>query len=68
MLSRKFTNGNSDHAAIIVKIEQFKGTMLYMLEAVLQRGVCFTSWDNFRNLNMVYDEVFYRKLNCNRDK
>jgi hypothetical protein len=38
-----------------------------MLESVLQRGVCFTSWENFKNINMVYDEVFYRKLICNRD-
>ena len=68
MLSKKSTNANSDHAAIVVKVEQAKGTMLFMLEAVPKRGVCLTSWDNFRNLNMVYDEVFYRKLNCNRDK
>lgn len=52
---------------MIVKLKKYMGHQIFILESVLVRGVCFTSWDNFKEYNNVYDEVFYRKLNCKRD-
>ena len=67
-LTRKWTKGHSDHAAMIVKLDTQKGEVIYFLESVLQRGVTFTSWENFKKINQIYDDVFYRKLNCERDE
>ena len=66
-LQRKWTHGHVDHAAMIVKLKKYLGHQLFILESVMVKGVGFTSWENFKRYNNIYDEVFYRKLNCKRD-
>jgi hypothetical protein len=62
-LSRGLTKGIVDHAAMIVRMaNKFHGQDIFFLESVLQRGVCFTSWSNFKQNNLIYDEILYRQL------
>lgn len=69
-ITRRWTKGHVDHAAMIIKLNkgQAGNSNLFMLESVMVRGVSFTSWEMFKGYNDIYDEVFYRKLNCVRDK
>lgn len=53
---------------MIVKLQKYLGHKIFLLECVMVRGVCFTSWDSFKEFNNIYHEVFFRKLKCNRDK
>ena len=53
---------------MIVKLKVSREKQIFILESVMQRGVSFTSWKNFREYNDIYDEVFFRKLKTNRDK
>ena len=66
-LTRRFTSGHVDHAAMVVKLKKTMGNSVFMLESVMVRGVAFTSWEMFKKTNEVYEEVYYRKLNCKRD-
>lgn len=53
---------------MIVKLKKYLGFQIFLLECVMVRGVCFTSWTNFKEFNNIYPEVFFRKLKCKRDK
>ena len=67
-LSRGLTSGIVDHAAMIVRMaNKFHGQDIFFLESVMVRGVCFTSWANFKQNNKMYDEILYRRLECKRD-
>lgn len=67
-ITRKWTHGHVDHAAMIVKLKRTMGNSIFMLESVMVRGVSFASWDMFKKNNDIYEEVYYRKLNCKRDE
>jgi hypothetical protein len=52
---------------MVVRMDKFHGEEVFFLESVMVRGVCFTSWANFKQNNVLYDEVLYRQLECKRD-
>lgn len=65
-LTRTFTKGECDHAAMVVRLENYENK-IFLLESVMVRGVGFTSWEFYKENNTVYQQLFYRKLKCNRD-
>ena len=65
---RKITKGAQDHVAMIIRLDKFFGNELFFLESVTQRGVTLTRWEDFRVFNDIYRDVFFRKLECKRDK
>ena len=65
-ITRTWTNGEVDHAAMIIRLEKYN-SQIFLLESVMVNGVGFTSWEFFKANNSIYKQVFYRKLNCNRN-
>jgi hypothetical protein len=50
-IQRMFTNGDVDHAALIVRIND----EIYIADASGGKGVAFLSWLHFKMTNEVYD-------------
>lgn len=50
-LTRGFTKGDADHVAVIMKFDKFSNGVLFFLESVTDRGVCFSKWDDFLKNN-----------------
>lgn len=68
-ITRGWTKGNIDHAAIVVRFEKgFNTGQVFFLESNAERGVCFRTWNDFVDNNTLYNQIFVRKLVCNRDK
>lgn len=65
-LTRGFTKGDADHAAVVMKFDKFSNGVIFFLESVTDRGVCFSKWDDFLRTNKVYEQIFFRKLTCER--
>jgi hypothetical protein len=53
-LTRKWTNGSVDHAAMVIRLEKYDN-QIFLLESVMVRGVSFISWDFFKRTNKVYN-------------
>ena len=67
-MTRGFTKGDADHCAIVMKFDKFSKGVIFFLESVTDRGVCFSKWHDFLKTNQVYEQIFFRKLYCQRDK
>ena len=53
----------------MVRFEKgFNTGAIYFLESNAERGVCFRTWNDFVDNNTLYNQIFVRKLVCNRDK
>ena len=52
-LTRTFTKGECDHAAMVVRLENYDNK-IFLLESVMVRGVGFTSWEFYKENNKVY--------------
>lgn len=64
-LTRTWTQGAVDHAAMVIRLEKYD--QIFLLESVMVKGVSLISWPLFKRTNKVYNQLFYRKLICNRD-
>lgn len=68
-ITRGWTKGNIDHVAMVVRFEKgFNSGQVFFLESNAERGVCFRTWSDFVDNNTLYNQIFVRKLVCNRDK
>ena len=67
-MTRGFTKGDADHCGIVMRFDKFSKGVIFFLESVTDRGVCFSKWDEFLKNNSIYEQIFFRKLTCVRDK
>jgi hypothetical protein len=55
-ITRGWTKGNIDHAAMVVRFEKgFNTGIIYFLESNADKGVCFRTWSDFVEQNTLYN-------------